>query len=969
MKKLLFILVLFVVSIEAMAQKTVTTVNGDYLTIGTSKGLEKRPLKDIQFSIDTTVTPMIVVITYNNGGIKNILLESSVNNLTINTITGPALKDYIIRTLSYVGASGIASDASAANQLLDLEISDSILASSKRIELKASGYSDSTFIKLTNIRLDTTNVVLKRIEIQDSTKLSRKVISIDNQISDSLHLQLLNTKLVATNSILSRSEVLLTRIKDSIVSGNTRLDTIISVVKATDSLNQSRKLVWIANQTSVSDSGFIKSSNVKLDTIIAINGRIEIQDSSKLSRKLITIANQISDSNFVKNNGVKIDTTNVRLSRIENKKDTSNYAVIKAITDSIGITNKLLRDSSTYNSFLIANVHLSNIFNIQDVSFKENGYQLIGGERLSLQADVDENNAIHSTNSFINGITTGTSFYHTPIGGTNGLNVFRGLSVYDLSTDQVDHTQPGHGVLLTTGLASDFTLHPLKMEIGSVGEPTPLVVKDNNYYTLAQTGATDGKLVGGLRYGSTEYYPLSVSSGGVLDVNVGSINVNQSIGSAGHEKITDGTNIVSVTVSNTSAVATNPSLVIQQNPNTQDNANYSMSRTATSAAAQNMFHGTAGVGFIDLSTFGTSTLTSANAKQWNSFTCQIIGSAGIIAGQITFEGTNEGVVSSNFVPIPVTLNNSSTLLTTPQTIVAGTSYIFKGNIEYKYIRCRISTAIAGGTISSITNFSPSKIIFGSSTITNGDIIPASTSVVATNTSQAVQLSPNGNTVKIGETVFIQSVGNSSTSQLGSGATFTGTVQNLLTGKSLIVSIVSNQPITINVIQYIDASGTQICGTSTFTRLANSPFNESIQMNGNYTKVTVQNTGASATTNLVIDTWFGDMPPFPVALTNRSNFKVSNEEWAVGSVNQINTTITTGGTAQTALTVDLLRQGFEIINTSTLPLYINFSGTATTTSLTIPSGASYARWTGKIPTNAISIIGATTGQTFTTLSIQ
>jgi hypothetical protein len=98
-----------------------------------------------------------------------------------------------------------------------------------------------------------------------------------------------------------------------------------------------------------------------------------------------------------------------------------------------------------------------------------------------------------------------------------------------------------------------------------------------------------------------------------------------------------------------------------------------------------------------------------------------------------------------------------------------------------------------------------------------------------------------------------------------------------------------------------------------------------------------------------------------------NLKVANTS-ANGVGTQANGSITTGGTAQTALPINTNRVGFEIINTSSTTLYINISGTATINSLAIPPGQSYSRWVGKLFTNEISIFGATTGQTFTTLEI-
>jgi hypothetical protein len=145
------------------------------------------------------------------------------------------------------------------------------------------------------------------------------------------------------------------------------------------------------------------------------------------------------------------------------------------------------------------------------------------------------------------------------------------------------------------------------------------------------------------------------------------------------------------------------------------------------------------------------------------------------------------------------------------------------------------------------------------------------------------LSQVDNVVVIGKTQYIKSIGNSSIAQLASGATFTGTVQDVLAYPELILSIRSDQPITIQVLQYIDQAGTQLVGTSSFSRLANQTFNQPIKLNGNYARVTVQNTGAGATTNLIIDTYLGSMQVIPSELTNLGNYKSSIEEGATLSL--------------------------------------------------------------------------------------
>lgn len=76
------------------------------------------------------------------------------------------------------------------------------------------------------------------------------------------------------------------------------------------------------------------------------------------------------------------------------------------------------------------------------------------------------------------------------------------------------------------------------------------------------------------------------------------------------------------------------------------------------------------------------------------------------------------------------------------------------------------------------------------------------------------------------------------------------------------------------------------------------------------------------------------------------------------------TVTLGGTAQTLAASNASRRGFTIQNNSTANLTVNSLGTATTTAGIIIAPGQLYEWpeTG-IPTTAISILGATTGQRF------
>ena len=79
------------------------------------------------------------------------------------------------------------------------------------------------------------------------------------------------------------------------------------------------------------------------------------------------------------------------------------------------------------------------------------------------------------------------------------------------------------------------------------------------------------------------------------------------------------------------------------------------------------------------------------------------------------------------------------------------------------------------------------------------------------------------------------------------------------------------------------------------------------------------------------------------------------------------TIATGGTAQSLMVANAARKGWFIQNNSTGDLWVNrFGGTAIAgqPSLLIPAGALYETPDGGSGGNALSIYGATTGQTFT-----
>lgn len=102
----------------------------------------------------------------------------------------------------------------------------------------------------------------------------------------------------------------------------------------------------------------------------------------------------------------------------------------------------------------------------------------------------------------------------------------------------------------------------------------------------------------------------------------------------------------------------------------------------------------------------------------------------------------------------------------------------------------------------------------------------------------------------------------------------------------------------------------------------------------------------------------------VAQATATNLQANVRSIAVTPTDRSNT-ITAGGTAQVAIALNAGRRAYWILNTSAGDLWISDVGTATAASpsLRIPPNGLYESLPGNCPTNAISIIGATTAQSF------
>jgi hypothetical protein len=96
-----------------------------------------------------------------------------------------------------------------------------------------------------------------------------------------------------------------------------------------------------------------------------------------------------------------------------------------------------------------------------------------------------------------------------------------------------------------------------------------------------------------------------------------------------------------------------------------------------------------------------------DAANFHSVTIQVVGSAGITAGAITFEQTNDttAAAAGNLWAV----EEVTTLTPTPNiaaiTIAASTTRMFAGAVSARYVRVRVSTAFATANVQAIACFS------------------------------------------------------------------------------------------------------------------------------------------------------------------------------------------------------------------------------------------------------------------------
>lgn len=159
---------------------------------------------------------------------------------------------------------------------------------------------------------------------------------------------------------------------------------------------------------------------------------------------------------------------------------------------------------------------------------------------------------------------------------------------------------------------------------------------------------------------------------------------------------------------------------------------------------------------------------------------------------------------------------------------------------------------------------------------SGDVTAGGTSGTL---AQAIQGINNGVPVRTTSTskLYYNSTSNNTTTNLAAGVSFVGGWEDIFNQPALQVLIDCDQPVRVTIEQAIDAAGVNIVSKSEFVRAKSKDICECIQLNANYARVTVKNIGVSTTTVLSLNTTYGDLQPFPQALTNYGNFRVAASE--------------------------------------------------------------------------------------------
>lgn len=214
-------------------------------------------------------------------------------------------------------------------------------------------------------------------------------------------------------------------------------------------------------------------------------------------------------------------------------------------------------------------------------------------------------------------------------------------------------------------------------------------------------------------------------------------------------------------------------------------------------------------GTASLAALNTDLLTNTvsgwlDVSQYRSWSLQLIGSAGITAGTVIIEQTNDSVLAPTGAVLPVAepAVTATANITAAFAIAANTQRMFTGALTCRYVRVRTTVAFAGGNIRAVAGFSqqvytpPTSAVVGTTSS-----LPVTATLV--NSSQVIGSVTGTSLSALVNATFIASAAitttQTSASVLGaqSSVSTAGQLQSIVLG--LAVTVVSGTSPTLDVV--------------------------------------------------------------------------------------------------------------------------------------------------------------------------
>lgn len=357
-----------------------------------------------------------------------------------------------------------------------------------------------------------------------------------------------------------------------------------------------------------------------------------------------------------------------------------------------------------------------------------------------------------------------------------------------------------------------------------------------------------------------------------------------------------------------------------------------------------------------LSAINTDLLTGTvngwyDMQNYRNLNMQIIGSSGITAGAIAFETTNDTTLSPAGVLLLVNETTAPVfgLITGTAVITANQTRTFTAQSNFRYVRARISTPFAGGTVQASVNLSAENskdniTTLGTTTNQIGNIgtvntVSNVTSAGIANSTQTPDIASSAITSTTIGASIIPTIGLSYTTSI---------VVTAVTGTSPTMQVNIEESLDAGVTWFVTYAFPLITATGTF----NSP---SIQMTGNRLRYN--------------QTLGGTTPSFTRTISRvQSNAAIGNAILKSSNAS-LESTITTANTPQNALIANINRNYFEIVNNdATTNLLVKVGGTASVNSIKIIPNGVYASPARICPTTNISVFSTLAGHKFTLLEL-